>query len=84
MSISSASNVTGQSGQQATSGTDAFQEVDLDVFIKLLIAELQNQDPMNPLDNHEILQQVSQIREIESNDDDVVLPGVLLAEFGRR
>ncbi len=42
-------------------------DVDMDMFLELLIAELENQDPMNPLDNAEILQQVSQIREVESN-----------------
>jgi flagellar basal-body rod modification protein FlgD len=53
---------------QAAPEHDKFQDVDLQEFIKMLIAELSNQDPMNPMDNHEILQQVSQIREIESND----------------
>jgi len=57
----------GTQGQQNTAGTDAFAQVDLNDFIKLLVVELQNQDPMNPMDNQEILQQVSQIREIESN-----------------
>jgi len=32
--------------------------------LQLLITELQNQDPLNPLDNSEILQQITQIREI--------------------
>jgi len=63
----SAVGVTGQQGQENTTDYDAFQNVDLNDFLKLLIAELQNQDPLNPMDNNEILQQVSQIREIESN-----------------
>ena len=57
----------GQQGQQTTTGHDAFREVGLDDFLKLMIAELQNQDPLNPMDNTKILQQFSQIREIESN-----------------
>jgi flagellar basal-body rod modification protein FlgD len=40
----------------------------MDDFLKMMIAELQNQDPMNPMDNAQILQQISQIREITSND----------------
>jgi flagellar basal-body rod modification protein FlgD len=59
--------VIGQQGAQNPTGTDAFADVNLDDFLKLLITELQNQDPLNPMDNNEILQQVSQIREIESN-----------------
>lgn len=52
----------------ATSQTDAIRDVDLDQFLKLMIAELQNQDPLEPLDNTEMLQQITQIREIGSND----------------
>lgn len=48
-------------------GTNAFDSLNLDTFIKLMVAELQNQDPLNPMDNSEILQQVSQIRSIQSN-----------------
>lgn len=60
------SGVSGQQGQQSET-VDRMREVDLDVFMKMLIAELQHQDPMNPMDNQQILQQISQIREIESN-----------------
>ena len=67
MSITSV-GVTGQQGQQNPTGTDAFREVKLNDFIKLMITELRNQDPLNPMDNTEILQQMSQIRAIESND----------------
>lgn len=42
--------------------------LDLDQFLKLMITEMQNQDPLNPLENHQILQQLSQIREIEATD----------------
>ena len=44
----------------------ALRGLDLDEFLKLMITELQNQDPLNPLENAEILQQISQIREIEA------------------
>jgi len=57
----------GTQGKQPTAGADAFAQVDLNDFIKLLVAELQNQDPLDPMNNQEILQQISQIREIESN-----------------
>jgi len=61
-------NVTGQQGQQTTTDYDAFNSLDMSHFIKLLVAEMANQDPMNPMDNSEILQQLSQMREIASND----------------
>ena len=59
--------VQGQLGQQTTTG-DAFNNMDLGQFIKLLVTEMQNQDPMNPMDNSQILQQISQIKAIASND----------------
>ena len=43
---------------------DALRSLDMDQFLKLMISELQNQDPLNPMENTEILQQISQIREI--------------------
>lgn len=43
-------------------------DVDLDQFLGLLITELQNQDPLNPMDNAQMLTQISQIREIGSTN----------------
>lgn len=56
-----------QSTNQNPTGHDAFRDLDLNSFLSMMIAELQNQDPLNPMDNAQLLQQVSQIREIESN-----------------
>jgi flagellar hook assembly protein FlgD len=47
---------------------NALNELNLDSFLKLMIAELQNQDPLNPLDNSEMLAQISQMRQIGSSD----------------
>lgn len=47
---------------------DALRDVDVDQFIKLMIAELQNQDPLNPADNQAILEQISTIRDIGATD----------------
>jgi flagellar basal-body rod modification protein FlgD len=63
--------VQGQTAQQTpntVANPDAFDKMDLGQFIKLLVAEMQNQDPMNPMDNSQILQQISQIKAIASND----------------
>jgi flagellar basal-body rod modification protein FlgD len=37
-------------------------------FINLLITQLQNQDPMEPMKNSELLQQVSQIGQLQSSN----------------
>jgi len=42
-------------------------DVDVDEFLNLLIVELQNQDPLNPMENADMLNQIGQIREISAN-----------------
>ncbi|TWU33337.1 flagellar hook assembly protein FlgD [Novipirellula artificiosorum] len=56
--------------QQAgiSDSNDGFSSVDIDSFMKLLISELQNQDPLNPTDNSEMIAQIGQIREIGATD----------------
>jgi len=46
----------------------SLNSLDVDRFLKLMIAQLQNQDPLNPLDNSQMLQQISQIRDIGATD----------------
>ncbi len=48
--------------------TDRLRELNIDHFLTLMITEMQNQDPLDPLKNAEILQQISQIREIGATD----------------
>lgn len=45
-----------------------FNELDMDGFLQLLITEMQNQDPLDPMDNGEMLQQIGLIREIGATD----------------
>lgn len=35
-----------------------------DRFLKLLVAQIQNQDPLNPLDNHQVTSQMAQINTV--------------------
>lgn len=37
-------------------------------FLDMMLAELQNQDPLDPMDNQQILNQIGQIREIVASD----------------
>lgn len=57
-----------QSAGQAGQSGDSYNELDIDSFLKLLISELQNQDPLDPMDNSEMVQQIGQIREIGATD----------------
>ncbi len=53
------SAVNGTTSTSSTS-TDAVAEAE-DRFMKLLIAQMQNQDPLNPLDNAEVTSQMAQL-----------------------
>ena len=56
-----------RSSSGGLTGND-LSDVDLDQFLGLLITELQNQDPLNPMDNAQMLEQIGQIREIGSTN----------------
>ena len=62
---SGSSSKTSSSG---SSGTNDLRNVDMDGFLKLLIAQMQNQDPLSPMENTEIMQQIGQIRSISATD----------------
>lgn len=53
----------------STNQENGLNELDLDDFLTLLITEMQNQDPLNPMENSEMIQQISQIREIGATND---------------
>ena len=59
--------VKGQLGQQASDENNALRGLGVDQFLELMIAELQNQDPLSPKENTEILAQIGQMREIEAS-----------------
>jgi flagellar hook assembly protein FlgD len=48
--------------------SDVINDVNLGDFLDLMIAELQNQDPLNPLENDQLIAQVGQIRQIGATD----------------
>ena len=65
----------------SAAGTNDLRDVDVDKFLDLLLAELQNQDPLNPMDNAQMLEQIGQIREISAtNQLSDTLSSVLLGQ----
>ncbi len=52
----------------SASRTGGFSNVDSDQFMQLLLAELRNQDPLEPMKNSDMVQQMSQIRNIGATD----------------
>jgi len=56
------------SGEQAFGSNNALNDLDMGDFLNLMIAELQNQDPLNPLDNADLIAQIGQIREVGATE----------------
>lgn len=52
---------TGSAGSVPSSKNDAGSE---DRFLKLLVAQMQNQDPLNPMDNAQVTSQMAQIQTV--------------------
>jgi flagellar basal-body rod modification protein FlgD len=55
-----------QSTNKSNQVGPGLNDLDVDKFLGLMIAELQNQDPLNPMENSELVQQISQIRNISA------------------
>lgn len=64
----SVGNVSSSSGL-VDAQTQGFSGLSADDFFKLLIAQLQNQDPTEPVGNDELLQQLSTMRNLQSNTE---------------
>jgi flagellar basal-body rod modification protein FlgD len=74
-------NSVGSQSSTPTSGTDAYSKLDTEVFLKLLITELGNQDPLQPMDSAQIINQISQIRSIQASTQlTTTLEAVLLGQ----
>lgn len=66
---STASNFNSTEASGAAVGANSgFNELDIDSFLQLLVSELQNQDPLDPVDNSETIAQIGQLREIGATD----------------
>lgn len=44
------------------------KDLDVDQFLQLMITELTNQDPLNPMDNTQLVEQIGQIRQITATN----------------
>jgi len=47
--------------------SNALENLNTSQFLDLMIAELQNQDPLNPMDNAQMIEQIGQIRQIDAS-----------------
>jgi flagellar basal-body rod modification protein FlgD len=54
-----------QASSQVTSGKEPLPQVNESDFLKLLVTQLKNQDPLNPADNQEFLAQLASFSSLE-------------------
>ena len=74
------SGVSGQTGAQSPN-SNAMGKMTTNDFLNMLVTELQQQDPTQPVDSSQILDQVSQIDQIQSNQSlTTTLNSVLLGQ----
>ena len=59
--------VTGTSGQtkSAAEEADALANVNFDMFLNLMVTQLQNQDPLNPADGTQFTEQLATFSQLE-------------------
>jgi len=62
------SSISGTSGTEPQNGVRDLKDLDINQFLKLMIAELTNQDPLNPMDNTQLVQQIGELRSIAASD----------------
>jgi flagellar basal-body rod modification protein FlgD len=61
--VAAVSSSLATTGTSTTTGTTSAQDQS-DRFLKLLVAQLNNQDPMNPMDNAQMTSQIAQINTV--------------------
>ena len=66
MNVTSATDSTSKSSNSTSSTTStSSNSVDYNTFLQLLIAEMKNQDPTNPMDTSQYMSQFAQLSSVE-------------------
>ncbi|HXS94836.1 MAG TPA: flagellar hook capping FlgD N-terminal domain-containing protein [Candidatus Limnocylindrales bacterium] len=65
--IGSTTNTQGTASGQNTSSTAPTKDVDKNMFLQLLVAQLKNQNPLNPTDGTQFVSQLAQFQQLEQS-----------------
>jgi len=70
MAVSATGNATSSAPTSKATGKEVHDLKDLDInqFLQLMVTELTNQDPLNPMDNTQLVQQIGELRSIAASD----------------
>ncbi|MFZ2587041.1 MAG: flagellar hook capping FlgD N-terminal domain-containing protein [Alphaproteobacteria bacterium] len=96
VTAAAASSTTGASAVASLVGnTSALENANFDTFLKLLVAQLKNQDPLNPMEGTEFTSQIAQFSQLEqtiksnsfldklSKTQDYSLQGLAIGTIGK-
>jgi flagellar basal-body rod modification protein FlgD len=64
------------SASSPKNGVRDLKDLDINQFLQLMVSELTHQDPLNPMDNTQLVQQIGELRSIAASDQ---LTGTLQA-----
>src|SRR5882724_6289042 len=59
---------TGGTSTGSSKGVHDLKDLDINQFLQLMVSELTHQDPLNPMDNTQLVQQIGELRSIAASD----------------
>src|ERR1041385_9257044 len=65
---SSLNSALSSNSSSSAAASNGLQDLNINQFLKLMISELSNQDPLNPMDNTQLVQQMGELRSIAAQD----------------
>ena len=65
--VDSNTTTSNTGGQSSNAGSTASKQVDKNMFLQLLVAQLKNQDPLNPSDGTQFVAQLAQFQQLEQS-----------------
>ena len=77
MSVGSVNNSSNSAASSSSNAANPFASLNLNDFIQMMITELQNQDPTNPMSSDEMLSEITQMGQISTAEQlDTTLTGM--------
>jgi flagellar basal-body rod modification protein FlgD len=64
----SSTGTTGTSSSSSKKEVHDLKDLDINQFLQLMVSELTHQDPLNPMDNTQLVQQIGELRSIAASD----------------
>src|SRR5438874_2246193 len=67
-SLAQVASSAATSPSSSSKGVHDLKDLDINQFLQLMVSELTNQDPLNPMDNTQLVQQLGELRSIAASD----------------